>query len=300
LIRSVEFELRTISEANAREHWQARKERRGGQRDTVRAILQRELGHAPRLHVLNEKLFTVPNLITVTLTRLAPGALDDDNLSSAFKAVRDEIAVWIGVDDRDARIRWQYAQERTAQGVYRVRVEVLDATPGEPIRKVLAGEAEHHAGALQRVRPKKAAAQALLPAKASFAALPWEQPPCDACDGRGAGGVGAPCAKCGATVWALCRRVAGFGNDTTETMQSVHDARLGLPCGPCKGTGLRRRLAPLARFSRTDDPPARIEMPVPAEHQARYGLRLTLCRRPAAFKATGEIWLYEHQPRTTT
>lgn len=59
----------------------------------------------------------------VTLTRIAPSnGLDDDNLASALKGVRDAFAVWIGVDDkrRDV-VRYQYEQER---GPWAVRIEV--------------------------------------------------------------------------------------------------------------------------------------------------------------------------------
>lgn len=54
----------------------------------------------------------------VTLTRVAPSnGLDSDNLQGGLKAVRDELAVWLGVDDRDPRVEWKYAQRRGAWGV---------------------------------------------------------------------------------------------------------------------------------------------------------------------------------------
>lgn len=59
----------------------------------------------------------------VTITRLAPSnGLDTDNLLSSQKGVRDQIATWLGVDDRDPRVTWEYAQERARE--YGVRVEV--------------------------------------------------------------------------------------------------------------------------------------------------------------------------------
>lgn len=48
----------------------------------------------------------------VTLIRCGPRALDDDNLRGALKSIRDQISQWIGLDDNDARITWQYAQRR--------------------------------------------------------------------------------------------------------------------------------------------------------------------------------------------
>ena len=62
---------------------------------------------------------------TVRLTRLSAGTLDGDNLSSALKAVRDQVAKQLGVDDRDSPdLRWVYAQEKAKRGVYRVICEV--------------------------------------------------------------------------------------------------------------------------------------------------------------------------------
>ena len=48
----------------------------------------------------------------ITLTRIAPRTLDDDNLAAGFKATRDRVADWLGVDDGDKRLTWRYAQER--------------------------------------------------------------------------------------------------------------------------------------------------------------------------------------------
>ena len=49
---------------------------------------------------------------SVLMTRIAPRALDSDNLVSSMKAVRDGIADALGHDDRDARIAWECAQRR--------------------------------------------------------------------------------------------------------------------------------------------------------------------------------------------
>ena len=48
--------------------------------------------------------------IEVTLTRIAPRALDSDNLASAFKAIRDEVAKRLWVNDNDPRVTWSYGQ----------------------------------------------------------------------------------------------------------------------------------------------------------------------------------------------
>jgi hypothetical protein len=63
--------------------------------------------------------------VTVTLTRLYTAnqhAQDGDNLQRSFKGCRDWIAKWLGADDADPRIRWEYRQE--CGGVVGVRVGV--------------------------------------------------------------------------------------------------------------------------------------------------------------------------------
>lgn len=59
----------------------------------------------------------------VTLTRLGPSnGLDDDNLAGALKAIRDQIAEWLGVDDRKREVvRYQYEQQRAE--AWGVRIE---------------------------------------------------------------------------------------------------------------------------------------------------------------------------------
>jgi hypothetical protein len=67
---------------------------------------------------------------SVLLTRIAPsGGVDDDNLAGALKSVRDQVAKWLGVDDRDrVQVRYRYAQARGAKGEWGVRIEF-----GEPV-----------------------------------------------------------------------------------------------------------------------------------------------------------------------
>ena len=65
---------------------------------------------------------TIPPLpLLVTITRIGPRKLDDDNLASACKYVRDQIAAAVGVDDGSDRYTWRYGQRR---GKYGVDVEV--------------------------------------------------------------------------------------------------------------------------------------------------------------------------------
>lgn len=100
--------LRTSSGQNAREHFAVRAKRVKKEREAVAWCISRHQKPA------------VP--CSVILTRCAPSnGLDDDNLVGALKAVRDEVAKWLGVDDRHSRqVRYRYAQER---GPWGVRIE---------------------------------------------------------------------------------------------------------------------------------------------------------------------------------
>jgi hypothetical protein len=106
--------MRLPSAANLREHWSKRHRR---------VKLQR---HVVGLYLANKPRPALP--VVVTLTRVAPRALDGDNLQSAFKGIRDEVAKWIGFADNNPRIRWEYAQRRDGVGVYAVEIAVAGAS----------------------------------------------------------------------------------------------------------------------------------------------------------------------------
>lgn len=100
--------VRTVSESNVREHWGKRHQRACAQRFAAFVMVRSAaLGRA---------------VARIELTRLAPRRLDDDNLRGALKAVRDGVADALGIDDGDAAVEWEYAQERAAE--YAVRVEL--------------------------------------------------------------------------------------------------------------------------------------------------------------------------------
>lgn len=111
---AIEIPLRIESEANMRGmHWAAKARRTKAARSTTCLVLRSK---GPRV--------ALP--VVVELVRVAPRALDDDNLRGALKAVRDGVADWLGVDDRDARVEWRYAQARGAAKTYAVRVVVSE------------------------------------------------------------------------------------------------------------------------------------------------------------------------------
>lgn len=98
--------LRTGRGLNDREHWRVRAKRVKAEKDAA----------AWALVGLAEK---PPLPCVVTLTRFAlSNGLDDDNLAGSLKGVRDAVAAWLGVDDRDRkRVRYVYEQERGPWGV---------------------------------------------------------------------------------------------------------------------------------------------------------------------------------------
>lgn len=108
---SVFLPIKTISVLNAREHHQQRARRTALHRKTA-FILMKAWGTPPGLPV------------TITMTRISAGTLDDDNLASAFKAARDGVADWLGVDDGDTGITWVRKQQRGKKYEYGVIVEV--------------------------------------------------------------------------------------------------------------------------------------------------------------------------------
>lgn len=67
---------------------------------------------------------SLPLPVVVTVTRIAPGKLDEhDNLPASAKAVVDEISKWMGVSDRNPDIAWKYAQKRDGRN-YGIMIRV--------------------------------------------------------------------------------------------------------------------------------------------------------------------------------
>jgi len=111
----IEIPIRTGRGMNGREHWRARAARVKKERAAIGWAL---------------KSATKPAIpCSVLLTRCAPSnGLDDDNLAGSLKSVRDAVAEWLGVDDRDRMtVRYRYAQRR---GPWGVRVEFGPAVVG--------------------------------------------------------------------------------------------------------------------------------------------------------------------------
>ena len=101
---TVEIPMTLPSVANKREHWGTKARRVKAQRACT-ALCLRANGVGWRLAALTET-----QRLVVTLVRIAPRRLDDDNLRGAFKAVRDEVAAFFHIDDGDSRIVFEYQQ----------------------------------------------------------------------------------------------------------------------------------------------------------------------------------------------
>jgi hypothetical protein len=113
--------IRTESEANLHEHRMAKARRTKLQR----SIIKNRIGQV-------RKDFGSNRAYIVTLTRIAPRPLDDDNLPRSFKAIRDGVADALGTDDSArSNLRWRYAQEKGPPKQYAVRIQIEMAGNGQ-------------------------------------------------------------------------------------------------------------------------------------------------------------------------
>jgi hypothetical protein len=112
--------LRIESTPNKREHWAVKARRTKEHRHLSALMLTSKLSSVLVLRDFRAASFPVH----VTLTRVAPRALDGDNLQGGLKAVRDGVADALGIDDGDSRVTWSYEQRRGEPKSYRVDVQV--------------------------------------------------------------------------------------------------------------------------------------------------------------------------------
>jgi hypothetical protein len=110
--------IRTESEANSREHWAKKMKRAQEQRWIVKAGIGGKRWELSRMMSLHAGGYIV------TLTRIGQRKLDDDNLARSFKAIRDQIADQMGINDGSDLFVWRYAQEKGKPKEYAVRIEI--------------------------------------------------------------------------------------------------------------------------------------------------------------------------------
>jgi hypothetical protein len=116
---SATIPIRLLSEANTHEHWTKTRKRRLKQQNAVAAYLNTFKGKV--------KLPCIIRLI-----RIAPRTLDFDNFVYSMKAIRDACSEILipglakGRADGDARIMWEYVQEKGRVKEYAFRIEIYE------------------------------------------------------------------------------------------------------------------------------------------------------------------------------
>lgn len=124
--------IKTVSEANCSEHWAIKSKRHKMQQFLIRSAYSHES-------------LAIGLPCVITMVRLSPRSLDDDNLTTSFKFIRDELSqcilrikqkwhknrrgAWIplkGRHDNDPRITWQYRQEKSKEPGIRIEIEFED------------------------------------------------------------------------------------------------------------------------------------------------------------------------------
>jgi hypothetical protein len=164
------------------------------QREKVTTLLTTHIVKPPE--VVSGEL----NTFIVTLCRISAGFLDaEDNLTGAFKHVRDAVGRWLGFkNDSSQRLSWRYQQQECVKGAHGIRITIDDNAPGNE-RDIVVGDAPKvlgpptdrcfrlvrvdRAGDKKRSREERAAAakalrvsQESLAFRRVFAAFPWDVP----------------------------------------------------------------------------------------------------------------------------
>jgi hypothetical protein len=116
--------IKTVPGMNVREHYRARIKRVAAERAATRTALC-----VPR-DALGD------STACILLTRHGR-RVDDDNLQGALKAVRDEVAAWLGIDDGDERVQYCYAQQACKRGGEHVSITFGHITELAAARELL-------------------------------------------------------------------------------------------------------------------------------------------------------------------
>lgn len=123
---SIEMPIVVVSEANARECWQKKYARAKKQKkDAAICCMAIPVSNKIKQYAREKCKFEIE------LTRCASRKFDSDNLVSSFKAVRDGIADWLGINDGSDRIEWRYSQIKSAKKYSIMTISVLRTVSGE-------------------------------------------------------------------------------------------------------------------------------------------------------------------------
>lgn len=111
----VSVPIRTGNGQNDREHWRKRARRVKAEKEAVGYLFAGK--RAP------------PGPVSVLMVRVSPrsatgwrGLDEHDNLRASLKAPVDAVAIWLGRDDADKSIQWQYGQR---EGPWAVEIHVI-------------------------------------------------------------------------------------------------------------------------------------------------------------------------------
>lgn len=113
--------LKTVSEANVREHWRVKAHRARQIRSSV--------GIAMMLHAKVLRTMTAP--YSIHIVRASSGKLDRwDNLPRSAKSVLDTICKYLGVDDGDEKAIQSvtYGQRPLPRGQYAIDITITGTT----------------------------------------------------------------------------------------------------------------------------------------------------------------------------
>jgi len=113
-IVSIHLPIRTYSEANQRGHWRIGYARKMNQQNHTGVYMR--IAKCPQRKPAR-----------IRFTRLAKQRLDPDNLAGSNKHVQDAVCKYLGCDDGDESIQFEYQQEKSKQYGVRVEIECKEA-----------------------------------------------------------------------------------------------------------------------------------------------------------------------------
>jgi hypothetical protein len=111
--------IKTVSEANRRDHWTVKHRRAASQRLGAYIECRANFG-----------LIQIPDnaRVLIELTRCASRRMDSDNLAISAKHCRDGIADYLKIDDGSERLTWSYAQElKSKANEIKLRITISDS-----------------------------------------------------------------------------------------------------------------------------------------------------------------------------
>lgn len=127
--------IKLPSVANLRDHWATKAKRNKFQRQAIALRMRLDRGGLLKLHAAVAR----GEQLRVTFIRVAPRRLDDDNLASAFKSCRDEVAKQLGINDGSDAVVWRYKQQKPELYGFKAGVMVI----AHPVSEIFLVHEEH-------------------------------------------------------------------------------------------------------------------------------------------------------------